>query len=76
MRHALIVLSCLLAPGIAMGQNSPPVVDAGADQSIFTNTYTLLQGTATDPDGQPISGWLWEIDSAPPGSSPFVTQGG
>jgi hypothetical protein len=48
------------------------VVDAGPDQTIIVNTRTMLPGTATDPDGDAIVGWLWSVDSAPAGSSPSI----
>jgi len=72
MRKALLVLSCLLFPALAMAQNTPPVADAGPDQTIFVGELTLLQGSATDVDGDTIDEWLWAVDSAPEGSSPVI----
>ncbi len=73
MRKALILLTAvlLLIPVVATAQNSPPVADAGQDQTIV-NSATVLEGTATDPDDDPIIGWLWSVESAPPGSSPAI----
>ena len=39
--------------------NQPPMVDAGADQSVDAGTMVLLSGTASDPDGT-IASYLWE----------------
>jgi len=39
--------------------NSPPVADAGNDQSVFRNSMVVLDGSATyDPEGDPIT-YLW-----------------
>ena len=50
---ALIVLSCLLFPTLAMAQvvNNPPVADAGPDQTIYLGDSVTLYGSAYDPDG-------------------------
>lgn len=73
MRKALIVITValLLIPTIATAQNNPPVADAGEDQTIVASA-TVLEGTATDPDDDPIVGWLWTVESAPAGSSPTI----
>jgi len=54
------------------GINCPPVADAGEDENMVVNATTTLQGSAIDPDGDPIVAWLWSVDSAPEGSSPAV----
>jgi PKD repeat protein len=54
------------------GINCPPVADAGQDQTIIVDTTTRLHGSATDPDDDPIVGWLWSVESAPAGSSPTI----
>ena len=43
--------------------NSPPTVDAGADQAVDEGTPVTLSGTATDPDGNPLT-YSWTHDSA------------
>ncbi len=63
MRKALIVLSCLLLPALAMAQ--VPMVDAGPDQTIYLGDSVTLHGTATGDPGV----WLWEVVSAPTGSN-------
>ena len=74
MRAALVTLitACLLIPAMASAQNRPPIADAGPDQSVFTNESTTLQGSAIDPDNDPIEAWQWTIESAPAGSTPFL----
>jgi PKD repeat protein len=72
MRNAIVILSCLVLPSVALAQNTPPVVEAGPDQTVIVNSAAFLQGTATDPDGDPIVAWLWAVDSAPIGSSPAI----
>jgi hypothetical protein len=50
--------------------NSPPVADAGQDQSFSTTPVTIqLNGRQSyDPDGDPLN-YLWSIVSMPPESS-------
>ncbi len=55
---------------LASPPNFPPVADAGADQNVFLSESALLEGSATDPDNDPIIAWQWEIVSQPLGSSP------
>jgi parallel beta-helix repeat protein len=50
--------------------NTAPIADAGADQDMFLTESTVLNGTATDPDGDAIALWFWTIESKPLGSSP------
>jgi PKD repeat protein len=59
----------LLIPTLALAQNSPPVADAGPQQTIYLGDSVTLHGTATDPDNDPIVGWQWEVVSAPAGST-------
>jgi hypothetical protein len=49
-------------------RNSPPVANAGPDQSIYTDEVIRLFGTATDADGDAIVLWSWYVYDAPPGS--------
>ena len=55
-REALSLPSCL---DILPPSNQPPMVDAGADQSVDAGTMVLLSGAASDPDGTIVS-YLWE----------------
>ncbi|GJM43266.1 MAG: hypothetical protein DHS20C21_01080 [Gemmatimonadota bacterium] len=62
-RHAL--LSMLLSSTAAIA-NSPPVADAGPDLTTYPDTHggTPCNGSATDPDGDPIVSWHWEVVSS------------
>lgn len=64
----LLTLSAFSAftPSV-LAQNTPPVADAGPDQTIFRGESTVLQGSATDPDGDDIVMWQWTIESGPAG---------
>jgi PKD repeat protein len=54
--------------------NQPPIVDAGPDQEVYQGDTIILEGTATDPDGDRITAYQWEIVSAPEGSSPVLLR--
>ncbi len=54
--------------------NQPPVADAGPDQTLFLREAATLDGTATDADGDSIVGWMWAIESSPPGSSASLSR--
>jgi PKD repeat protein len=74
MRNALIVLSCLFIPALALAQvipaNNPPVADAGPAQAVFVGDLVRLDGTGSyDPDGDPIALYMWTMDTIPAGST-------
>lgn len=49
--------------------NSPPVANAGVDQTVAGGALVQLNGTgSTDVDGDPLS-YLWELVQVPPGST-------
>lgn len=52
-----------------MPSNNPPEADAGPDQQMYAGETVALQGSATDPDDDLISGWQWEVISAPAASN-------
>ncbi len=54
--------------------NTPPVADAGEDQSVRTGDLVTLQGSATDADGDEIALWFWQFDSTPPGSVASISS--
>ncbi|HXK25748.1 MAG TPA: hypothetical protein VMS55_23970, partial [Myxococcota bacterium] len=56
MRLILFDLALLAVPLLALA-SSPPIADAGPDQSIDTGDTAILNGSATFPDGTPIIGW-------------------
>jgi PKD repeat protein len=64
----LVVLLGSASPALAL--NQPPVADAGEDQTMFLTESTMLEGSATDPDGDAIELWFWTIESKPLGSHP------
>jgi chitinase len=48
--------------------NNRPGVDAGADRKVYTGTMVVLDGSASDADGDSLT-LQWSIVSAPPGST-------
>ena len=44
--------------------NRPPVVDAGADSVVLENTDVALDGSASDPDGNPVT-YAWTQVAGP-----------
>lgn len=55
-------------------ENYPPTADAGADQSGVVGQTLMLEGTASDPDGDPIASWQWFVESYPIGSTPVISD--
>jgi len=76
MQHTakLFLMAILILPALALAQNIPPVADAGADKEIAANEQTELWGSAIDANGEAIGSWLWAVDSAPSGSSPYLSS--
>lgn len=59
-----------LIPAIAIAlENSPPVAEAGSEQTIYLGDSVQLYGSATDPDGDLIVDWEWKVIAAPVGST-------
>ena len=48
--------------------NDPPVPDAGEDQYVDQGDTVYLSGSATDPEGHPVTEWQWEFSQLPFGS--------
>ena len=54
--------------------NSPPVADAGPDQTVFVTQTVLLNGTnSSDVDGDGLT-FLWSFVAMPSGSTAIVTD--
>ncbi|MDX8410946.1 MAG: PKD domain-containing protein [Mariprofundaceae bacterium] len=67
------VFTMLLGLSSALAQiNQPPVVDAGGDVTMILGTGTILGGSATDPEGDPIGSYIWSIVSQPTGSTALI----
>jgi len=61
------VLLVLPAVG-AWAQNIPPVADAGGSRTVYTRDIITLNGSAFDPDGDPIIAWGWQAVTVPVGA--------
>lgn len=48
--------------------NTPPVANAGLDQSVTTGTLATLSGSGTDANGDNLS-YQWSVSSSPSGSN-------
>lgn len=55
--------------------NNPPVVEAGANYTIPISTPFVLNGTATDPDGDTTLTYSWEQMDLGPAGAPASTTG-
>ncbi|UCC69108.1 MAG: hypothetical protein JSV79_04110, partial [Armatimonadota bacterium] len=66
----VVVIGLLLFTLAARGAfaNTPPIADAGPDQTVCLGEPVMLMGWADDADGDPIVCWDWAVDSAPEGS--------
>jgi beta propeller repeat protein len=47
----------------------PPVADAGPERSAYVGRAILLEGSATDDDGDPIHSWSWSVTQTPQGAT-------
>lgn len=65
MVHCSTAVLVLLLPALANALNQPPVANAGPDKSVYTAEWVALNGTATDPEGDPIYSWSWEVVQMP-----------
>jgi len=55
---------------VVTATNQPPVADAGEDQTVEVGDPAQLNAVgSSDPDSDPITGWSWTLEVAPPGSA-------
>ena len=47
--------------------NAPPIADAGPDQAVTVGDVVSLNGSGSDPDGDPLA-FAWTFDARPAGS--------
>ena len=47
-----------------LSTNNPPSANAGSDQAVLEETVVILNGAATDPDGDPIT-YSWSQTAGP-----------
>ncbi|MBS3951828.1 MAG: hypothetical protein KGZ88_02650 [Methylomicrobium sp.] len=66
----MVALAWLSLASIAYSAegNTPPEANAGPDQTIFFGQLAILNGTATDADGDINLSYLWTLESAPEGA--------
>jgi uncharacterized protein YjdB len=65
----------IIAAGIAIGTNHPPVATAGADQSVFIGAAVTLDGTgSSDADTGDTLSYSWTLVSKPSTSSCSLTN--
>ena len=56
-------------------RNAPPIANAGADQSVATNTVVNLDGSgSTDADGDSLS-YQWSLTTVASGSNAALSDG-
>jgi hypothetical protein len=55
--------------------NGPPVADAGEDQAVDTGETVQLDGSADDPEGDPVT-WRWQLVELPAGSQAALNDPG
>lgn len=54
-------------------QGEPPTANAGIDQDAMVGSTVMLNGTATDPDGDELT-FNWAITTSPSGSSATISN--
>lgn len=70
-----VFLGVLAVSASGLLANQIAIADAGPDQEPYVGQTVGLDGSGSyDPDGDPILEWLWNIDSQPAGSSPYLSD--
>jgi len=72
MRGLLISILVFAIQSLALAQEHPPIANAGPDLNAYTGVPVFLNGTASDPDGNPIIEWGWTVEIAPSSSWDLV----
>jgi len=54
--------------------NRPPVADAGVDREVYKGNFVQLSGSGSDPDGDPITAYLWRLNERPAGSAAALSD--
>jgi PKD repeat protein len=62
------IITITVADNLPPG-NQPPVANAGGGRSMCVGDTVVLNGTASDPDGDPILSWAWTVDAGSAGDT-------
>ena len=58
---------------VMIGENLPPIANAGRDQLLIVGQTADLNGSAVDPDGDSIT-FNWQLSAKPTGSNAQIAQ--
>jgi len=58
---------------VTIGENLPPIANAGQDQLVIVSQPVALNGSAIDPDGDAIT-YDWQFTGEPAGSTTLLAQ--
>ena len=63
------------AVAVQVQHNRPPEADAGSNVGTLNGQTAILEGSASDPDGDSIIGYQWEVIGTPPGGDDYQLTG-